>query len=422
MAAKKNTIPKEVTATEAPKAEKELSKKDKIKQALAGINSKLGANTVGTLTQKIKDFEIIQHATKCMAFNQMLHGGLVEGGIIEFYGPPDSGKTSMALDFLGYMMNNDPDFTAAWYETEGLFDSDFAINTFGIDPERLTAYETLETGGAEKGLDVFESLIRSGLYNCIVCNTVAGLTPKVELEGNMEDQQVAAQARMMSKLMRKIVAVARKRHCMVIFINQVRTNVGGYKGGDISVGGQALRFFASQRVNFRGGFIEAEDKTKGYDPELFKKIDCSTKKNRLNHGKNPYQKCTYFVEYGVGIDMVGELPDIVIDLGILVKNGNYFVEPSGKVDAKGKVIPKLAADGSKIQWNGAGAFRKHLREHPEYVDDLRKRIEAVGGSVQTTVQSMTDEEIDGAKQEDAEALEFLKESKADISEADLSEV
>lgn len=398
------------------KVAKVLTKKERIAQTMGAINKQYGAGTVGNLKDKAKDFEIIQRTTKCQAFNQMLHGGFADGTIIELYGTPDAGKTSMAFDFIGYRQSLDEDFHAGWYETEGLFDIDYAVGTFGIDPERFSAFEMAEAGGAEKGLDVLETLVRSGDYNCMVINTIAGLTPAAEINSDMSQQLMGTHARLISKLLRKITAVARKKRCTLIFINQVRTDIGGYKGPEIATGGLALRFWASQRVAFRAGFIEAEEKAKGYDPAFFKKIDCTVKKNRISHGKNPYQKCTYYVEYGVGIDMIGEIPDIAVELGILNKSGAFYSDPSDVIDKKtGKAIPRVV-DGVKYQWQGGGQLRTYLRDTPDYVAELRARIEGAGGAITTTVTAMSAEEIDEAKTEEAKAAELLKEAGVDLTE------
>ena len=397
MAAKKEVVDQEVVAPVA----KVLSKKELIAQSMTKINKQFGAKTVGTLSSKIEEFKIEYIKTRSLAYNKMLHGGFVKGRISEIYGNQDSGKTSISLDTIGYNMQMDPNFYAGWFETEGHFDINYAIS-FGIDPERFTVW-SMEDYGAEGGLDILEAQIRTGAYNMITVNTVAGLTPKKELEGEMIAQDVALQARMMSKLMRKIVAIASKKGTHVQFINQVRVNVGSYGGGSIPNGGKALAFWASQRLNHNGGFIEAEEKAKGYDPELFKKIDVSVKKNRCSSMGNPYQKCTYYAEYGVGIDQIGTLPDQAVEFGIIKKNGNWCVD-AASVDTKGKAVPKILPDGTKLAWPGAGGFRAYLREHPEYVEELRNRIEAlIGGPIDIApVECMSVEEVDQAKIEQAE--------------------
>ena len=371
------------------------NKKDAIKQAMVAINKKFGAGTVGTLTEKMSEFEIKYIPTRSAAFNSMLYGGFGVGKIVEIFGQQDSGKTSICLDTIGYNMQKDPEFTAGWFETEGHFDVDYAVNFFGIDPDRFTVW-SIEDFGAERGLDVLESLLRTGAYNMIVVNTVAGLTPKSELESNMEDRSVAEQARMMSKLMRKVTAVASKKKTTMIFVNQVRTNVGAYMGGDVPAGGKALAFWASQRIYMRSGFIDAEDKKRGYDGDNFKKIDALVKKNRLSALQNPYQKCTYFVEYGKGIDTIGELPLICVEMGILQKAGAFFKD----IDNKGNI---KVFNGHKLQFQGVGALRGFLQANPDYAEELQNRIAAITGNrIEQKAQLMTDEEIEEAKKEQAE--------------------
>ena len=371
----------------------EETKKSKLADTIAIINKKFPTNKIGTLSEKMDEFKIEKIPTRSVAFNKMLYGGLVKGKISELYGDCDSGKTSMALDTIGYNMSKDKEFTAAWFETEGILDSDYAINTFGIDPDRLTVW-SMEDNGAEKGLDILEVLLRSGEYNIVVINTVAGLTPSAELAGGMEDATVAVQARMMSKLMRKIVAIASKNKTHVMFINQVRANVGTFKSGNVPTGGKALSFWATQRIIMKSGFIDGDMKKKGYDPEKFKLINCSVKKNRCSDCKNPYTKSSYFVEYGVGIDMVGELPELAKQSGVIDVRGAWHYD----MDDDGKT-PKTLKDGTTARWGSAGDFRTFIRNTPWYADELRTRIM---NSQTYAPESMSEEDINQAKTEEAE--------------------
>jgi recombination protein RecA len=379
--APKKTVDTQQT-TKAPPSKQQL-----IKDAMAKINGKLGVGTVGTLASKVNELTIKYIPTRSPNVNAMLNGGIGCGKIVEIYGSSDSGKTSLLLDTIGYNMQLDPNFYCAFYETEGHLDFDYATSTFGIDPERLSIWH-MDDHGAENGLDVLESLLRSGAYNMFVVNTVSGLTPKTELDSSMEDQSMALQARMMSKLMRKITAIAARNNTTVVFINQVRDTMQ-MKANPVPSGGKALSYWASQRINMRGGYIEADDKAKGYDPEFHKKIDCKVTKNRLCTKSNPYKKCTYYVEYGVGIDMIGEIPQLAVDAGILIKSGSWFYYGSDK--------DHIDTTTSPGKWNGIGLLRSYLRDNEDFAQELRIKIESAG--IQTlTVQAMDAQEVADAKE------------------------
>jgi recombination protein RecA len=236
----------------------------------------------------------------------------------------------------------------------------------------------------------------------MVVNTVAGLTPKKEMEGSVGDQDMALIARMMSKLMRKIAAIAAKQKTHVAFVNQVRSTMG--MGNDVPAGGKALAYWARQRVYMKAGFIEEADKSKGYDPEIFKKIETRVTKNTCATSY-PYKKCTYYVEYGVGIDKIGELPSLAISAGVITLKGawHYEYEPGTE---KLVTLP----NGDFARWQGVGAFRGYLREHPEYVESLRARV---SGEI-FTVDTMSDDEVEDAKAEEAALTADLKDEKDDV--------
>ena len=170
--------------------------------------------------------------TASESLNVALNGGFAVGKIIEIAGESSSGKTSLALETIALDHKNDPDSIWGWLDTEGDFDADYATLK-GVDLDRLIVWE-IDDAGAEQGLDKLEMLIRSHALKGVIINSVTGLVPSKELESEMEKQEVALQARMMSKLMRKITAICNRTETTVIFINQLRTNVGQLYGGLIA--------------------------------------------------------------------------------------------------------------------------------------------------------------------------------------------
>lgn len=284
------------------------------------INSHFKKNVVN-LGKDIMD-QLTVHFLKTPSFklNQALGGGVALGKIIEFYGPTGSGKTTECYEIIGEDMKNDPNSYWGWYETEHSFDQE-AAKKFGVDINRLVYWE-IDDEGAESGLDVLESIIRKGqgVIKGIVVNSVAGLTPKSELDSLMGKLDVGTHAKMMSKLMRKITAIAGKNRIAVIFINQVRDKISLF-GGTTTTGGRALSFFASQRAEFRKDRIEASD---GVDKNEYIKINIKIAKNRFAKG-NPYVETTMFARYGVGTDTSMELIEFACNQGIVEKGGggNY---------------------------------------------------------------------------------------------------
>ena len=195
-----------------------------VQKAMRNINKRFGEGVVGTLREKEEDLTIGFYKTPSIEFNNMLGGGFPIGKLIELYGANSSGKTSLAIETIAFNQKNNENFIAGWFETEESFDYEYA-EMLGIDTDRIVIWDQRDTG-AEQGLDILRGLITDGSFNMIVINSVAGLTPKKELEDDIGKANIALQARMMSKLMRVITGSAAKNKCSIIFVNQLRTNVG----------------------------------------------------------------------------------------------------------------------------------------------------------------------------------------------------
>lgn len=203
------------------------AKRKLLNKAMDSINKKAGRTVIGRVTDpEIAELVRIDFMpTPSVEMNLMLGGGFPRGKIIELFGEHASGKTSIAIETMALDMKTDPDAFWYWYETEGSFDIDYAKQFDGFDEDRLIIGH-IEDEGAEKGLDHLEAMLRTGQFAGIIVNSVAGLTPSAEMAEEMGKQSIALQARMMSKLMRKITGVASKNKTMMIFINQFRTNIG----------------------------------------------------------------------------------------------------------------------------------------------------------------------------------------------------
>lgn len=291
-----------------------------INDLIKSINTQFKGNVINLGKDVIDKITIKFIPTTSMKLNKILGGGVARGRITEFYGPTGSGKTTACYELVGKDMIDDPDSYWGWFETEHSFDQE-AAKQFGVDVERLVFWE-IDDAGAESGLDILEAIIRKGAGSIkgVVVNSVAGLTPKNELDTAMGKMDMGTQAKMMSKLMRKITAIAGKNDIAVIFINQVRDKISLF-GGTTTTGGRALSFFATQRVEFRKVKIEASD---GVDKEEYIKMIAKIAKNRCAKG-NPYVETTLMARFGVGIDKTMELIDLAIEQDIIEKKagGNY---------------------------------------------------------------------------------------------------
>lgn len=249
--------------------------------------------------------------------------------------------------------------------------------------------------GAEQGLDIFRGLVASGEFDLIVCNSIAGLAPKKELEDDIEKQNVALTARIMSKLMRVITGSAFKTKTCVAFVNQIRMNVGVMYGNpETTTGGMALAFFSTTRVQMRRAKVMAGDPIK---EENGVKICCRVIKNRLAK-KNPFTTCEYFAIYGQGIDTLTELPAMLEREGIMRKSGSWYYWE----DENGKVI---TYDGVECKFKSKAILVDALRDHPALAEQLSKMLDEIITTGKVTQFSLSDEEIGEIKRLEAELNE-----------------
>lgn len=372
-------------------------KKKKVNALMASINKKYNKPVVNRCSEVEEELRVRFIPTKSLKLNTILNGGIARGRIAEFYGPSGSGKTVSCYEIVGQDMQNDPEAIWGWYETEGSFDMDQAEN-FGIDMDRLVFWEMTDEG-AESGLDILESVIRNLGSDCkgIIVNSVAGLTPKSELDSLMGKQDMGTMAKMMSKLMRKITAIAGKNKIAIIFINQVRDKISLY-GGTTTTGGKALQFFASQRVEFRKVRTEAGD---GVKAEEYIKINAKVTKNRFAKG-NPFVETTIFGRYGVGTDITMEILELAVGQGIIEKKagGNYrYVSDAGE----------------EYKWRGATNLMTFVDENKWFFKEVEAKINA--GVIGT---ALDEDEIRAIEQQQTALAEELGEDVNDEIEDDVT--
>jgi recombination protein RecA len=369
-------------------------KMKRLQASMAQINKRYGANTVmkasdavaqGKLTKKIVP-------TPSLELNEALHcGGF--SGIVELYGPNSSGKTSLAIDTIVKCQKDDPDFVAGWLETEGSVTQKI-LEDHGVDLERLIFWNQEDVGNAENALDILRGLVAGGDVNMIVVNSVAGLAPKTETEDDLEKQNIALTARLLSKFFRVVNGFASKNDVTLVFINQIRDNVGVMFGDtSTTTGGKALAFYASQRIKMNRNKIMAADPIK---EEEGVKISCIIHKNRFAGKNNPFTKCIYYATYANGIDSIIPMPAMLLEAGIMRQSGAWWYYE----DAQGQVI---TIDGIAGKFSSKNNFLDTLRTNKKWYDEMLSRL--TGGLV--TVQSA--EEIAEAEAENNEINNLMDE-------------
>ena len=270
-------------------------------------------------------------------------GGLPRGRIIEIYGPESSGKTTVALHSVAEAQKLGG--TAAFIDAEHALDPVYA-KALGVDIDSLLVSQP-DTG--EQGLDIAEALVRSGAIDIVVIDSVAALTPRAEIEGEMGDSFVGLHARMMSQAMRKLAGSIAKSHCVAIFINQLREKVGVIYGNpEVTTGGRALKFYASVRMEVR-----RVEHLKNGTELIGSHTRVKVVKNKV---APPFKQAEFDIMYGEGISRTSELVDLGVEFGILSKSGAWF------------------SMGDTRLGQGRDAAKQYFKDHPDIADDVQKQI------------------------------------------------
>ena len=313
-------------------------------EAISQIKQKFGDGSIMRLGEA-KTMEVDAITTGCLSLDLALGVmGVPRGRIIEVYGPESSGKTTLAQHIVAEIQKVGG--LAAYVDAEHALDPEYA-QKIGVNINELFISQP---DNGEQALEIVETLVRSNAVDVIVVDSVAALTPKAEIEGDMGDSHMGLQARLMSQALRKLAAIISKSHCTVIFINQIRMKIGVMFGNpETTTGGNALKFYASVRIEIRrSAQIKMGDKIIGNRTKI------KIVKNKV---APPFRTCEFDIMYNEGISIAGDLLDVGVPAGVVTKSGNSYSFNEEKLG--------LGRENAKA----------YLKEHPVVMKAIRKGIE-----------------------------------------------
>ncbi len=279
-------------------------------------------------------------------------GGYPKGRVIEIYGPESSGKTTLAIHAIAEAQKAGG--IAAFIDAEHAFDSYYA-QRLGVDVDNLLISQP---DNGEQALEIADSLIRSSAIDIIVIDSVAALTPKAEIEGEMGDSKMGLQARLMSQALRKLTASISKTKTVCIFINQLRDKIGVIYGNpETTTGGNALKFYASVRIDIRKASV-----IKDGDEQLGTRVRVKVVKNKV---APPFRKAEFDIMFGEGISKIGEILDLGVDLGVIKKSGSWFSYGDRKLSQGRDAVKELLTNDLELQAEIEAKVREAMKNKEE---------------------------------------------------------
>ena len=324
-------------------ADEKSAKLKALQAAMAQIDKQFGKGSIMKLgDEHIENVEVIPSGSIALDYALGV-GGYPKGRIVEIYGPESSGKTTLAIHAIAEAQKQGG--IAAIIDAEHAFDRFYAAN-LGVNVDELLISQP---DNGEQALDIADQLIRSAAVDIVVIDSVAALTPKAELEGDMGDNKVGLQARLMSQALRKLTATINKTNTTCIFINQLREKIGVMFGNpETTTGGNALKFYASVRLDIRKSSL-----IKDGDNVIGNEVKVKVVKNKV---APPFRRAEFEIMYGEGISRVGEVVDLATSFGIVEKSGSWY-----------------SYNGSKLG-QGKEGVKTVLRDNPELCEEITEKI------------------------------------------------
>ena len=346
-------------------AKEDSDKQKALEAALAQIDRAFGKGSVMKLGNKGKILEIESVSTGSLGLDLALGiGGLPRGRVIEVYGPESSGKTTLALHVVAEVQKAGG--TAAFVDAEHALDPSYAYK-LGVNLDDLLVSQP-DTG--EQALEIVDTLVRSNAVDIVVIDSVAALTPRAEIEGEMGDSLPGLQARLMSQALRKLTGSISKSKCIVLFINQIRMKIGVMYGSpETTTGGNALKFYTSVRLDIRRtGQIKNRDEIVGNN------VKVKVVKNKV---APPFREVEFDIMYGEGISKLGEIIDLGVKAGLVEKSGSWFSYNSQRIG------------------QGRENVREFLKKNPDIAKDIEAAVRKNSVKIADTLLAAPEPDADG---------------------------
>lgn len=342
------------------------AKKEALKRAIAQIKKTYGEGSVMRLGED-RAMEVDSIPTGSMLLDLALGvGGVPKGRIVELYGPESSGKTTVALHIIAEAQKKGGE--VAFIDVEHALDPVYA-KALGVDIDNLLVSQP---DSGEQALEIAEMLVRSGGIDALVVDSVAALTTRAEIEGDMGDAHVGQLARLMSQAMRKLTAIVSKTNCVAIFINQIREKIGVMYGNpETTPGGRALKFYSSVRMEVRKGEV-----IKSGSEIIGAKTRVKITKNKV---APPFKECEFDLIYGKGISRTGEVLDLAVNLDIIKKSGSWF------------------SYGDQKLGQGRDKVKDLLEKDPEFMKEIEEKILADKEKTKELLSVTSDDDESGAE-------------------------